>query len=110
EQIAAELGGYFFGADVTDAAAMEAACRQAATHGDIRALITCAGVGTPGRILPREGLSSLEAFAQVININLTGTFNALRCAAHLMESNEPIDGDRGVVVMTASVAAFDGQV
>lgn len=110
EQVARALGGEFYAADVTVGTAVEAACQAAASLGSVRALVTCAGVATPGRVLPREGFSSFEAFSQVVDVNLKGTFNALRCATHVMQENEPIDGDRGVVVMTASVAAFDGQI
>lgn len=110
QELAAELSGTFAPADVTDGAELQSAFETAAAQGQIRALITCAGIATPGRILPREGLSPLESFSKVLQVNLVGTFNALRLAAHHMEANEPVGGDRGVVVMTASVAAFDGQI
>src|SRR5690606_29990071 len=73
-------------------------------------VVNCAGVATPGRILSRRGVLDLEAYRTVIDINLVGTFNVLRLAAEAMAQNEPVDGDRGVIVMTASVAAFDGQI
>ena len=72
--------------------------------------VTCAGVGTPGRIVGKRGPLELEAFRSVVEINLVGTFNVLRLAAAAMLDNDEVDGDRGVIVMTASIAAFDGQV
>src|SRR5690625_5269510 len=110
QDLAAELGGSFHPADVRDNAALTSAFDSAATHGDLRALVTCAGVATPGRLLPREGVADIGSFADVIEINLVGTINSLRLAAEKMSRNEAVDGDRGVVVMTASVAAFDGQI
>src|SRR5699024_7738727 len=106
EQLAEDTGGTFHAADVRDDAGLAEVFDAAATHGDIRALVTCAGVATPGRLLPREGRADLGEFARVIEINLLGTINALRLAAERMAQNEPVEGDRGVVVMTASVAAF----
>jgi NAD(P)-dependent dehydrogenase (short-subunit alcohol dehydrogenase family) len=74
-------------------------------------LVNCAGVATPGRIAGRDGPLPLDAFAQVIRINLIGTFNVLRLAASAMSTLDPVDGgERGVIVNTASVAAYDGQV
>ena len=73
-------------------------------------MVNCAGVATPGRILGRQGVLPLETFRTVIDINLVGTFNVMRLAAVAMRDNEPLDGDRGVIVNTASVAAFEGQV
>jgi len=73
-------------------------------------VVNCAGVGTPGRVIGKRGVLPLEAFQTVIDINLVGTFNVLRLAAAAMIDNEPLDGDRGLVIMTASVAAFDGQI
>ena len=70
--------------------------------------MTCAGVATPGRVIGRKGPLPLETFRTVIDINLVGSFNVLRLAAAAMTANEPVDGDRGVVVMTASIAAYDG--
>ena len=70
----------------------------------------CAGVATPGRVIGRGGPLPLDSFRTVVEINLIGTFNVLRLAANAMLANEPVDGDRGVVVMTASIAAYDGQV
>ena len=89
---------------------MQAAIAVARELGDLRIVVSCAGVGTAGRIISRKGTLDLEAFRNVIDINLVGTFNVLRLAATAMLANEPVDGDRGVIVMTASIAAFDGQI
>ena len=78
--------------------------------GVLRVAVNCAGVATPGRVIGKRGLLPLEAFRTVVEINLLGTFNVLRLAAAAMLANEPVDGDRGLVVMTASVAAYDGQI
>lgn len=108
--VARELGGTFAPADVRSPIELAAAFDAAAGVGPLRALVACAGVATPGRILPREGTASLEDFSRVVEINLVGTFNAVRLAARHMAGNEPVGEDRGVIVMTASVAAFDGQI
>jgi NAD(P)-dependent dehydrogenase (short-subunit alcohol dehydrogenase family) len=112
EELAAELGERvsFAPADVRDEEQVAAAVAHAASLGELRVVVNCAGVATPGRILSRRGVLPLDAFRTVVEINLVGTFNVLRLAAEQMAQNEPQDGDRGVVVMTASVAAFDGQV
>ena len=112
QTVADEIGGIPLGCDVTDAALLEAAFKQAsAKHGPARILINCAGVGPAKRIVGRDGPMPLEDFAKVININLIGTFNALRLAAAGMQSLEPLDeGERGVIISTASVAAYEGQV
>jgi NAD(P)-dependent dehydrogenase (short-subunit alcohol dehydrogenase family) len=83
---------------------------RAAELAPLRVAVSCAGVATPGRVVGRKGVLPLADFARVVEINLVGTFNLLRLAADAMGGNEPLDGDRGLVVMTASVAAFDGQV
>ena len=112
EELADELGDRvgFAAADVRDPEQVAAAVAAAAELGELRVVVQCAGVATPGRILSRRGVLDLEAYRTVVEINLIGTFNVLRLAAESMARNEPVDGDRGVVVMTASVAAFDGQV
>jgi NAD(P)-dependent dehydrogenase (short-subunit alcohol dehydrogenase family) len=112
QTIADEIGGIPLGADVTDAALMDAALDQArAKHGPPRILVNCAGIGPAKRIVGRDGPMPLADFAKVININLIGTFNALRLAAASMQTLEPLeDGERGVIIMTASVAAYEGQV
>ncbi|MEP6629043.1 MAG: SDR family NAD(P)-dependent oxidoreductase [Lapillicoccus sp.] len=110
--LAAELGAAVrvVAADVRDEDQMQAAVAAATELGDLRVVVTCAGVGTPGRVVGRGGPLALETFRTVVDINLVGTFNTLRLAAAAMVGNEPVDGDRGVVVMTASIAAYDGQI
>jgi NAD(P)-dependent dehydrogenase (short-subunit alcohol dehydrogenase family) len=111
--ISEELGSriVFVPTDVTDEAAVTAALEAATALGALRLVVTCAGIATPGRIVGRKGPLPLATFRQVIEVNLIGTFNVLRLAAERMIALEPLaDGDRGVVVMTASIAAYDGQV
>ncbi|NLG21722.1 MAG: SDR family NAD(P)-dependent oxidoreductase [Actinomycetales bacterium] len=112
EELAAELGerARFAPADVRDEDQVRAAVGAATDLGELRVVVNCAGVATPGRILSRRGVHDLEAYRTVIEINLIGTFNVLRLAAEAMAANEPVDADRGVIVMTASVAAYDGQI
>lgn len=107
-----ELGerAVFVPADVTDPDAVTEAIAQAGELGQVRVAVNCAGVGWAARVLGREGPHDLELFRTVIGINLIGTFNVLRLAAAAMAGNEPVDGDRGVIVNTASIAAYDGQV
>jgi NAD(P)-dependent dehydrogenase (short-subunit alcohol dehydrogenase family) len=100
----------FVAADVRDEAEVQAALDLATGLGPLRAVVCCAGVATPGRIVGKRGVLPLADFRRVVDVNLVGTFNVLRLAALAMRANEPVDGDRGVVVMTASVAAYDGQV
>lgn len=78
----------------------------------LRIVINCAGIGTPGRILSRKGPHDLDQFAKVINVNLLGTFNVMTLGAELIAKQEPVDedGQRGIVINTASVAAFEGQI
>lgn len=111
-QVAADLGerARFAPTDVRDEDAVLAAIEVAKELGELRIAVCCAGVATPGRVLGRKGPLSLETYRTVIDINLVGTFNVLRLAAAAMTENEPVDGDRGVIVMTASIAAWDGQV
>ena len=78
--------------------------------GDVRIVVNCAGVADPGRTVGREGPPALEAFERVVGINLTGTFNVVRLAAARMAGLDPIGEERGVIINTASVAAFDGQI
>jgi len=111
--VADELGErvVFVPADVTDESAVTAALDAAADLGTLRVVVACAGIATPGRVVGRKGPLPLATFRQVIEVNLIGTFNVLRLAAERMATAEPLDdGDRGVVVMTASIAAYDGQV
>ena len=110
--LADELGERvrFCPADVRDEAEVQAAITTAQALGDLRIVVNCAGIATPGRVVGRKGPMDLEAFRNVIDINLIGTFNVVRLSAAAMLGNEPVDGDRGVIVMTASIAAYDGQI
>lgn len=110
--LAGELGGVFVQADVTEAAQVEAAIEQAAQLGTLRVAVSCAGVGWASRTLDKTGKPhDLELFKTVIGVNLVGTFNVLRLAAAAISKAEPAEhGARGVIVNTASVAAFDGQI
>jgi len=107
EEQAKRLGGVFVGGDVTSEEDVRRAVDAAA---GLRVLVNCAGIGPSARIVGRDGPHPLDAFRRVVDINLVGTFNALRLAAACMARSEPVDGDRGVIVNTASVAAFEGQV
>jgi Dehydrogenases with different specificities (related to short-chain alcohol dehydrogenases) len=112
QALASELGDRvrFSPADVRDEAQVQAALAVAADLGALRIVVNCAGIGTPGRVVGKKGPLDLESFRKVVDINLIGTFNVLRLAAAAMLGNEPVDGDRGVIVMTASIAAYDGQI
>ena len=109
---AGKIGGLGIECDVTSADGMVAAIAQArAQHGAARILINCAGIGPARRIVGRSGPHPLDEFAKVINVNLIGTFNAMRLAAADMQNLEPLeDGERGIIVSTASVAAYEGQI
>lgn len=108
----AQLGGTatFTPGDVTSEDDVSAALASAAEHGPLRIVVNCAGVGTPGRVIGKGGVIPLEQFSRVVQVNLVGTFNVVRLAAERITAAEPIDGERGVIVNTASVAAFDGQI
>ncbi len=110
--VAEKIGGLAAHCDVTDADGMAAAIAAArAKHGAARILVNCAGVGPAKRIVGRDGPMPLSDFARVIQINLIGTFNALRLAAAEMATLEPLaDGERGIILCTASVAAYEGQI
>lgn len=111
--LATEIDGHAMAVDVTDPASAEDAVTQAeALHGTARILVCCAGVGTPAKAVGKDGPLPLQAFAQVVSVNLTGTFNLVRLMAAKAQAADPItaDGERGAIVMTASVAAFDGQI
>jgi NAD(P)-dependent dehydrogenase (short-subunit alcohol dehydrogenase family) len=112
ERVAAELGGTFAAADVTSAPEVTAAVAAVAGLGPLRACIHCAGIGWAERTVNRAGNPhSLDTFRKVLDINLVGTFNVLRLTAAAMAGNEPDEnGERGVIVNTASIAAFDGQI
>lgn len=98
-------------ADVTDPRQVQAAVDLAVERfGGLHVAVSCAGVASPGRVLGRRGPLPLDRFAEVIHVNLVGTFNLVRLAAAAMARNEPDEGERGVLVNTASVAAFEGQV
>jgi NAD(P)-dependent dehydrogenase (short-subunit alcohol dehydrogenase family) len=112
-EVAKELGSAaaFVAADITDAEQVEAALDAAAEVGELRAVVHTAGSGRAQRTVDRDGNpASLEWFTQIVNLNLIGSFNVLRLAAARMARLEPIGEERGVVVMTASIAAFDGQI
>ncbi|MGK3203137.1 SDR family NAD(P)-dependent oxidoreductase [Amycolatopsis sp. MEPSY49] len=108
--LAAELGARvrFVAADVTD----EDAVRAALAAGEApRVVVNCAGIAPPKRVLGKDGTPhDLGLYRKVVEVNLVGSFNVLRLAAEAMRLNEPLDGDRGVIVLTASIAAFDGQI
>ncbi|MDQ1124282.1 SDR family NAD(P)-dependent oxidoreductase [Microbacterium trichothecenolyticum] len=112
ETVAAELGGSFAPADVTDAAAVAAAAALAASAGPLRVVVNCAGIAPPAKVLDRDGApSALGDFERVIRVNLVGTYNVIAQASAVMAKADPVEGgDRGVIVNTASVAAFDGQI
>ena len=111
-QVAARIGGLALPGDVTDEATMIAALEQAqAAHGPCRALINCAGIGVAKRVVGRDGPMPLAEFTRVIHVNLVGTFNMMRLAGAQMSKAPPLeDGERGVIISTASVAAFEGQI
>jgi len=110
ESAAKELGGVFAPADVTDEDAVTAALDAADGLGPLRVVVSCAGIGTPGKVLGREGVLPLSTFERVVRVNLVGTFNVIRLAAERIARTEPVGEERGVLVCTASVAAFDGQI
>jgi NAD(P)-dependent dehydrogenase (short-subunit alcohol dehydrogenase family) len=111
-QLAEELGGLFTPADVTDEERVGAAVEDAAeAFGGLRLAVSCAGIGWAERTVGRGGPAKLAPFETVVRVNLIGTYNVLRLSAAAMAQNEPgADGERGAVVMTASIAAFDGQI
>lgn len=113
KRFAGELGdgARFVRTDVTDASSAAAALAAATALGTLRGLVNCAGIATGEKVLGRNGPHALDSFARTLQINLVGSFNMLRLAAQIMAQAEPKDsGERGVIVNTASVAAFDGQI
>ena len=112
EQAAAELGdaAHFVTADVTNEEQVQAAVDTATGLGVLRVVVNCAGVATPGKLVSRKGPLPLEAFQKVLNINIVGTLNVCRLAAAAMQEQEADGEERGVIINTASVAAFDGQI
>ncbi|MEK4025013.1 3-hydroxyacyl-CoA dehydrogenase [Sporosarcina sp. FSL W7-1283] len=109
-----ELGEsmYYVQTDVTDETSVQQALDQAVEkYGKVNALVNCAGIGIAEKTIGKKGVHSLSRFAKVIQVNLIGTFNVIRLTSEIMAKNEPNeDGERGVIVNTASVAAFDGQI
>ncbi len=112
EAVAKELGdrARFAPADVTDEAAVVAALDLAESLGPLRVAVNCAGIGNAVKTVSKKGAFPLDGFKKVIDVNLIGTFNVIRLAAERISKTEPVDGERGVIINTASVAAFDGQI
>jgi NAD(P)-dependent dehydrogenase (short-subunit alcohol dehydrogenase family) len=111
EEAAKAIGGLALIGDVADEASASAAIAKAeAAHGAFRILVNCAGIGPPKRVIGRDGPHPLADFETVIRVNLVGTFNMIRLVAAAMGKLEPIDGERGVIISTASVAAYEGQI
>lgn len=112
KESASRIGGIALRCDVTDPSAAEAALVAARdAHGPARVLVNCAGIGPAARIVGRDGPMALDAFERVIRVNLIGSFNMLRLAAASMSTLDPFeDGERGVIVNTASIAAYEGQI
>ncbi|WP_067168579.1 SDR family NAD(P)-dependent oxidoreductase [Microtetraspora niveoalba] len=115
KRVAADIGGGFVAADVTDTEQVIAAIDAAAAQAPLRAVVNCAGIPSLSRTIGKDGeyasAHSLEAFRKVVEVNLIGTFNVVRLAATAMSRNEPdADGARGAIVNTTSVAAFEGQI
>ena len=110
--VAAECGGLAIACDVTDAASAEAAVAEAAkAHGPARVLVNCAGIAPAAKIVGRNGPADLAGFAKVVQVNLIGSFNLMRLVAAGAIGLEPLaEGERGVIVSTASIAAFEGQI
>jgi NAD(P)-dependent dehydrogenase (short-subunit alcohol dehydrogenase family) len=112
EEVVKELGdrARFAQADVTDPDAVSAALDVAESMGPLRIDVNCAGIGYAIKTLSKDGPFPLDAFKKVIEVNLIGTFNVLRLSAERIAKSEPINGERGVIINTASVAAFEGQI
>lgn len=112
EAVAKELGDRvrFAAGDVTDEASVTAALDLAESLGPLRVTVNCAGIGNAMKTVGKNGAFPLADFSRVININLVGTFNVIRLAAERIAKTDPVDGERGVIINTASVAAFDGQI
>jgi NAD(P)-dependent dehydrogenase (short-subunit alcohol dehydrogenase family) len=111
EAVAADIGGIAVRCDVSSPEAEEAIATAANAHGEARILINCAGIGMALRTTTKEGPHPLEVFARVVQVNLVGTFNMIRLFAARCEKLDPLEGgERGVIVNTASVAAYDGQI
>lgn len=109
---AAQIGGTFVPADVTDPAQIAVAVGAAGAHGPLRVVVNCAGIAPPAKVLDREGEpTDLAHFERIVRINLVGTYNVIaQASAAIAKTDTTPGGDRGVIVNTASVAAFDGQI
>jgi len=111
EQVAAEIGGAFVKCDVSSEADGQAVVARAVSLGKLMGLVNCAGIAPAEKTVGKNGAHSLAVFQKVINVNLVGTFNMIRLAAEAMNGNEPEPtGERGCIINTASVAAYDGQI
>ncbi|KWX22968.1 3-hydroxy-2-methylbutyryl-CoA dehydrogenase [Mycolicibacterium wolinskyi] len=112
EEVVAELGdrARFVGTDVTDEAGVSEALDVAESLGPVRINVNCAGIGNAIKTLSKNGAFPLDGFRKVVEVNLIGTFNVLRLAAERIAKTEPLGEERGVIINTASVAAFDGQI
>lgn len=110
DAVAREIGGIAVVGEVSSPSAVEAIRRAAAVHGSARVLVNCAGIGPGGRTVSEEGPLPLDAFTRTVKVNLVGSFNMMRLAAAEMIQLDPIGEERGVIVNTASIAAFEGQI
>jgi NAD(P)-dependent dehydrogenase (short-subunit alcohol dehydrogenase family) len=112
EQVAREVGGAFVKCDVTQEADGQAVVQKAVSMGKLMGLVNCAGIATAEKTVGKTGAHSLALFAKTVTINLIGSFNMIRLAAEAMAGNEPEEstGERGCIINTASVAAYDGQI
>lgn len=111
EALASEIGGVGLAANVLDEASIQRAIDAAAeAPRGVRLSVVCAGLGTPTKLLTRKGPTPFDAFERVIAVNLLGTINAMRLTAQAIAQQEPEDGERGVLIQTASIAAYDGQI
>ncbi len=112
EDVVAELGprAKFVATDVTDEAGVSAALDAAEEMGPVRINVNCAGIGNAIKTLSKDGAFPLAGFRKVVEVNLIGTFNVIRLSAERIAKTEAVDGEKGVIINTASVAAFDGQI
>ncbi|WP_454743002.1 SDR family NAD(P)-dependent oxidoreductase [Cupriavidus necator] len=111
QAVAKESGGAFVRADVTDEGSVQKMYEFAARLGGLRGVINCAGVAPAEKVIGKSGVHAMASFSRTLQINVAGTFNVLRFAAEIMAGQEVFgDGERGVIINTASIAAFDGQV
>lgn len=112
ESVAQSFGGkvIFVPGDVTDEQQVQKAVGIASEQGPLRILVNCAGMGIPAKTVGKHGPAELEGFVRTVTVNLVGTFNVIRLAAAEMAQLAPVDGERGVIINTASVAAFEGQI